>query len=72
MRGESCVNIIIVIASDYVGDPYGCAKFGANPSRGLLGKWVKYNEIFIYLFIIVKKLNSLKHLLRTIVAESHN
>jgi len=20
------------VASDYVGDPYGCAKFGANPS----------------------------------------
>jgi len=41
------------VASDYVGDPYGCAKFGANPSTGgLLGKWVKYNEIFfIYLFI---------------------
>jgi len=36
---------------DYVGGPYGCAKFGANPSMGLLGKWVKYNEIFIYLFI---------------------
>jgi len=36
------------VASDYVGDPYGCAKFGG----GLLGKWVKYNEIlFIYLFI---------------------
>jgi len=34
------------VASDYVGDPYGCAKFGANPSTG-----VKYNEIFIYLFI---------------------
>jgi len=39
------------VASDYVGDPYCCAKFGANPSTGLLGKWVKYNEIFIYLFI---------------------
>ena len=40
------------VASDYVGDPYGCAKFGANPSTGgLLGKWVKYNEIFFYLFI---------------------
>jgi len=23
---------------DYVGGPYGCAKFGANPSMGLLGK----------------------------------
>ena len=22
------------VASDYVGDPYGCAKFGANPSTG--------------------------------------
>jgi len=22
------------VASDYVGDPYGCAKYGANPSTG--------------------------------------
>ena len=37
------------VASDYVGDPCGCAKFGANPSTGggLLGEWVKYNENFI-------------------------
>jgi len=44
-----------IVASDYVGDPYGCAKFGANPSTGLLGKSVKYNEIFfiyLYLFFI--------------------
>ena len=40
------------VASDYVGDPYGCAKFGANPSTGFFGgKWVKYNENFIYFFI---------------------
>jgi len=26
------------VASDYVGDPYGCAKFGANPFMG--GIWV--------------------------------
>jgi len=40
------------VASDYVGDHYGCAKFGANPSTGgLLSKWVKYNENFCYLFI---------------------
>ena len=26
-----------IVASDYVGDPYGCAKFGANPSTG--GFW---------------------------------
>jgi len=25
------------VASDYVGDRYGCAKFGANPSTG--GFW---------------------------------
>jgi len=25
------------VAIDYVGDPYGCAKFGANPSTG--GFW---------------------------------
>ena len=26
------------VASDYVGDPYGCAKFGANPSTGSSGQ----------------------------------
>ena len=32
------------VTCDYVGDPYGCAKFGAYPSTGeLLGTWVKYN-----------------------------
>ena len=36
---------------DYVGGPYGFAKFGANPSMGLLGKWVKYNQIFFYLYL---------------------
>jgi len=25
------------------GNPHACAKFGANPFMGLLGKWVKYN-----------------------------
>ena len=33
---------------DYIGGPYDCAKFGANPSMGLLGKWVKYNEFFLF------------------------
>jgi len=39
------------VASDYVGDPYGCAKFGANPSTG--GFWANGWNItnFIYLFI---------------------
>jgi len=44
------------VASDYVGDLYGCAKFGANPSTG--GFWAKYNEkfhLFIYLFIYYRK-----------------
>ena len=27
-----------IVASDYVGDPYGCAKFGANPSTGASGQ----------------------------------
>jgi len=27
-----------IVASDYVGDPYSCAKFGANPFMG--GIWV--------------------------------
>ena len=26
------------VASAYVGDPYGCAKFGANPSTGASGQ----------------------------------
>ena len=36
------------VASDYVNDHYNCAKFGTYLSMGgLLGKWVKYNEIFL-------------------------
>ena len=40
------------VASDYVGDPYSCAKFGANPSTG--GLWANgwnISKFFIYLFI---------------------
>ena len=38
------------VASDYVGDPYGCAKFGANPSTG--GFWANgWNITKFYLFI---------------------
>jgi len=32
------------VASDYVGDPYGCAKFGANPSTG--GRGVFYANVW--------------------------
>jgi len=40
------------VASDYAGNPYGCAKFVANPpTGGLLDEWVKYNKNFTYLFI---------------------
>ena len=41
------------VASDYVGDPYGCAKFGANPStRGFwTNGWNITKFLFIYLFI---------------------
>ena len=38
------------VASDYVGDSYGCAKFGANPFTG--GFWANgwnITKIFIYL-----------------------
>jgi len=36
---------------DYVGGPYGCAKFGANLSMvRFLGKWVKYNEFFLFIW----------------------
>jgi len=40
-----------IVTGDYVSDPYGCDKFGANPFMGASGKWVKYNKNFIYLFI---------------------
>jgi len=42
------------VASDYVGDPYGCAKFGTNPTTG--GFWAngwnitKIFYLFIYTF----------------------
>ena len=35
-----------------VGGPYGCAKFGANLLLGVLGKWVKYNDFYLFLFFI--------------------
>ena len=37
------------VASDYVGDPYGCAKFGANPSTG--GFWANGWNITKFFFI---------------------
>jgi len=40
------------VASDYFNDPYGYAKFGANPSTG--GFWANgwnITKLFIYLFI---------------------
>ena len=41
------------VASDYVGDHYGCAKFGANPSTGgfWANGWIITKIFFIYLFI---------------------
>ena len=41
------------VASDQVGDPYGGAKFGANPSTGGFWKnaWNITKILFIYLFI---------------------
>ena len=41
------------VASDYVGDPYGCAKFGANPSTGgfWANGWNITKILFIYLSI---------------------
>jgi len=35
-----------VVTDDYVGSPYGCAKFGANLS---MDKRVKYNDIFLFI-----------------------
>ena len=43
------------VASDYVGDPYGCAKFGANPSTGgfRANGWnITKILFFIYLFMV--------------------
>ena len=41
------------VASDYVGDPYGCAKFGANPSTGSFWAhlWNITKFLFIYLYL---------------------
>ena len=42
------------VASDYFGDPYGCAKFGANPSMGgfWANRWNITNFFYLYLFFI--------------------
>jgi len=32
---------------DYVGVPYSCAKFDANP-----GMWVKYEELFLFIYTL--------------------
>jgi len=37
-----------LITGDCVDDPEEIAKFGANPSTGILGKWLKYNEDYFY------------------------
>ena len=34
---------------DYVGGPYGCAKFGANPSMGASGQMGEINEFFLFI-----------------------
>jgi len=41
------------VASDYVGDPYGCGKFGENPSTG--GFWTNDCNItkhFLFIYTI--------------------
>jgi len=48
--------------------PAAYSTFQANASEVTLRR---YTDLFI-IIIIVKKLNSLKHLVRTTVAESHN
>ena len=35
---------------DYVGEVTPGVKFHANPSRGLLGKWVKYTQRFLFIY----------------------
>ena len=60
-----------IVASDYVGDPYGYAKFGVNPSTG--GFWANgWNEQKFYLFIYtffssthlqVRPINGFSHLM---------
>ena len=41
------------VSDDYVGDPYCCAKFGANLSTEAFDKLVKYRltNFFIYTFL---------------------
>ena len=38
------------VTGDYVGDPYGCAKFGANPPTRSF--WEKYNKDIFYLYLV--------------------
>ena len=44
------------VVSDYVGDPYICAKFGANPSTGgfWANRWNITKFLFIYLTIFIR------------------
>jgi len=35
---------------DYVGGPYGCAKFGANPSMGASGQMGEIQRIFLFIY----------------------
>jgi len=36
---------------DCVSDPHGCAILGANLPMGLLGKLVKYNKFFKFIYL---------------------
>jgi len=45
----------IFVANEFVGGPYGCTKFGANPftGGGLLGEWVKCIEFFLFVYSFI-------------------
>ena len=38
-----------IVPSDYVGDPYGFAKFSANPSKVSLGQRMNYKGFFLFI-----------------------
>ena len=46
------INCQKLVIGDYVASRYCCAKFCANLSMGLHGKWVKYNLIFLLIYYL--------------------
>jgi len=52
---------------------YSCAKFGANPLNGeLLGKWVKYNKHYFYLYTFLVDTSTGQTRRRIVTLDSSN